>query len=139
MPPELEKRLYYQGIELFNEGEYFEAHEAWEEIWHMAAGPRHAFYQGMIQCAVALEHYRRGNPRGVRSLYDSYRPKFKDLPGVFMGLEVPQFLAAMEASLRPALVAGVVAPVVLDTATVPRIVLMYDPFENGEAQRLRRG
>ena len=49
----------------FNRHEFFEAHETWEDAWHMAWGIKHEFYQGMIQCAVALEHYRRSNPRGV--------------------------------------------------------------------------
>ena len=56
MPLELERKLYYDGIQLFNEHEFFEAHEVWEDIWHMAYGLKHKFYQGMIQCAVALEH-----------------------------------------------------------------------------------
>src|SRR5438046_3680607 len=101
MSPELERKLYYQGIELFNHHEFFEAHETWEDVWHMAYGLKHSFYQGMIQCAVALEHYRRGNPRGVVSLFNSYRPKFKDVPAVFMGLDVKAFLAQMHDVLRP--------------------------------------
>src|SRR6266576_156347 len=77
MPPDLEKKLYLDGIHLFNEHEFFEAHETWEDIWHMAYGLKHDFYQGMIQAAVALEHYRRSNPRGVVSLFRSYPPKFR--------------------------------------------------------------
>src|SRR5438477_12817776 len=95
MPLELERKLYYDGIQLFNEREFFEAHEVWEDAWHMAYGIKHDFYQGLIQCAVALEHYRRSNPRGVISLYQSYRPKFKHVPPIFMGLNVAEFLAAM--------------------------------------------
>src|SRR3954465_7545157 len=101
MSPELERKLYLDGIQLFNDREFFEAHEVWEDIWHMAYGLKHDFYQGMIQCAVALEHYRRSNPRGVLSLYNSYRPKFRHVPSVFMGLAVPPFLAAMREVLRP--------------------------------------
>src|SRR5438105_1300203 len=101
MPPDLERKLYYQGIQLFNEHEFFEAHETWEEIWHHACGLKHDFYQGMIQCAVALEHYRRSNPRGVLSLYNSYRPKFAKLPPVFMGLDIRTFLKSMHETLRP--------------------------------------
>src|SRR3954453_9266246 len=101
MSPELEKKLYHEGIELFNEHEFFEAHETWEDVWHMAFGAKHRFYQGLIQCAVALEHYRRSNPRGVISLFASSPPKFRDLPTQFMGLDVPAFLADMEATLAP--------------------------------------
>src|SRR5437763_16696586 len=103
MPLELEKKLYHQGIELVNEHEFFDAHETWQDIWHMAFGLNHSFYQGLIQCAVALEHYRRSNPRGVLSLYGTDRPKFRDVPPVFMGLDVPGFLADMHEALRPVL------------------------------------
>ena len=50
---------------------------------------------------VALEHYRRSNPRGVISLYDSYRKHFKNVPDIFMGLDVKSFLARMHETLRP--------------------------------------
>src|SRR3954469_2523570 len=99
----LEKKLYLDGIHLFNEGEFFEAHEVWEDCWHEAYGTKYEFYQGMIQCAVALEHYRRSNPRGVVSLYDSYRRHFKDVPETFMGLDVADFLGRMKLALSPVL------------------------------------
>jgi hypothetical protein len=133
MPPEKERELYYEGIRLFNEHEYFEAHEVWEDIWHMAYGLKHAFYQGMIQCAVALEHYRRSNPRGVVSLHRSYHIRFRNVPAVFMGLDVPGFLAAMERTLQPILSAD--PP--LERGQV-ELDLQSDPFETGEAQRFDR-
>ena len=141
MPPELERKLYYDGIQLFNEHEFFEAHEVWEDIWHMAYGLKHDFYQGLIQCAVALEHYRRSNPRGVVSLFESYNRHFKGVPKIFMGLNVEEFLGQMKQTLSPVLTLdplperGVIE---LDAAAVPTIRLMYDPFETGEAQRYAR-
>lgn len=138
LPPALEKKLYYEGIQLFNEHEYFDAHEAWEEVWHMAYGLKHDFYQGLIQCAVALEHFRRSNPRGVASLYKSYQPKFAQAPPVFMGLDVTAFLAAMRDVLRPVVEANPLpekGQIELDLALAPKIQLLYDPFERGEAQR----
>ncbi len=141
MSPELEKKLYHQGIELFNEHEFFEAHEVWEDIWHMAYGIKHSYYQGMIQCSVALEHYRRSNPRGVISLYKSYTPKFANVPAVFMGLDVTAFLAAMKHALEQVLTADPVpekGAIELDIARVPTIVLQYDPFETGEAEKYNR-
>jgi hypothetical protein len=138
MSPAIERKLYYDGIELFNEHEFFEAHEVWEDAWHMAYGIKHDFYQGMIQCAVALEHYRRSNPRGVLSLFKSYNTKFVHVPAVFMGLEVQPFLARMKEALRPVLEADPVpekGEIELDPSRVPKIDLLYDPFETGEAQR----
>jgi len=141
MPVETERKLYYDGIHLFNEHEFFEAHEVWEDAWHMAYGTKFEFYQGMIQCAVALEHYRRSNPRGVVSLFESYNRHFKDVPATFMGLDVKSFLARMHEVLRPVLEAkplperGVIE---LDASRAPRIELVYDPFETGEAQQYAR-
>jgi hypothetical protein len=134
----LERKLYYDGIELFNEHEFFEAHEVWEDIWHMAYGIKHEYYQGMIQCAVALEHYRRSNPRGVLSLFKSYNTKFVRVPAVFMGLDVKDFLQRMHEVLRPVLEADPTperGQITLDPSCVPRIELGYDPFETGEAQK----
>lgn len=138
MPPDLERKLYYDGIQLFNEHEFFEAHEAWEEAWHAAYGLKHDFYQGMIQCAVALEHYRRSNPRGVLSLYNSYRPKFKNVPPVFMGLDVTRFLQGMRDVLRQVVEADPLpekGQIELDASRAPTITLLYDPFETGEAAK----
>jgi predicted metal-dependent hydrolase len=134
----LEKKLYLDGIQLFNEGEFFDAHEVWEDCWHEAYGVKYEFYQGMIQCAVALEHYRRSNPRGVVSLYDSYRKHMRDVPDVFMGLDVKSFLINMRDALRPVIEADPLpakGTIELDLARTPKIALQYDPFENGEAQR----
>ncbi|MFI5381324.1 MAG: DUF309 domain-containing protein [Tepidisphaerales bacterium] len=141
MPIEEEKRLYLQGIDLFNAHCYFDAHEAWEEIWHHAGGVKKDFYQGMIQAAVALEHYRRSNPRGVVSLHRAYRRRLACVPPVSMGLDVPRFLAEMEEMLRPVVSADPLperGAIELDTSLAPRISLAYDPFENGEAERLGR-
>ena len=141
MSPDVERKLYLEGIQLFNEHEYFDAHEAWEDVWHMAYGIKHDFYQGLIQCAVALEHYRRSNPRGVVSLYKSYQPKFADVPPRFMGLDVGKFLGEMREALRPVLDADPLpekGEIALDVSRTPKIELLYDPFENGEAQRYSR-
>jgi uncharacterized protein len=141
MDSTLERKLYYDGITLFNEHEFFEAHEVWEDIWHMAFGTKFEFYQGMIQCAVALEHYRRSNPRGVVSLFESYNRHFKDVPKVFMGLNVEDFLSQMKKTLWPVISSNPLpqkGEIELDATSVPVIGLIYDPFETGEAQRFAR-
>lgn len=133
-----ERNNYLEGIRLFNEHDFFEAHEVWEDAWHMAYGIKHDFYQGMIQCAVALEHYRRSNPRGVLSLYKSYQQKFVKVPDPFMGLEVKAFLLKMYHMLAPVVEASPLpekGQIKLDPSNAPQIELRYDPFETGEAQK----
>lgn len=55
----------------FDAGEYFEAHEVWEDLWNEAYGPRHAYLQGLIQTAVALHHAGNANWAGTRKLLAS--------------------------------------------------------------------
>ena len=76
--------LYLKGIALFNDCDFFESHEAWEELWANYRGPSRAFYQGLIQTAVALHHFGNGNIRGARKLFvtsrnylEPYRPKHR--------------------------------------------------------------
>jgi uncharacterized protein len=128
--PEWEQERYLEGIRLFNEHDFFQAHEVWEEIWRHSAGIQRHFYQGLIQCSVALEHYRRGNPRGVASLYNSYRKHFGSVPALFMSLDIGPFLNEMEILLRPVLdrvPAPIRGEIFLDVAQVPRIVLQGNP------------
>jgi uncharacterized protein len=53
------------GIDLFNRGSYFEAHEAWEELWTGEHGPRRLFLQALIHLAVSFHHHACHNPRGA--------------------------------------------------------------------------
>ena len=54
---------YLQGIEYFNECEFFEAHDTWEALWTEYHGPSRDYYKGLIQAAVCLHHYVKGNIR----------------------------------------------------------------------------
>ena len=56
---------FEHGIRLFNHGEYFEAHEAIEQVWVNAAGARRFFLQAIIHFAVAFHHDRQSNPAGA--------------------------------------------------------------------------
>jgi predicted metal-dependent hydrolase len=53
------------GLFFFNDGRYFEAHEAWEDLWRVTGPPLRTFYQGLIQAAVGLHHLERGNRIGA--------------------------------------------------------------------------
>src|SRR5712691_4589106 len=48
-------RDYLFGIDLFNHGYYWEAHEAWEVLWHSCgrSGPTADFLKGLIHLAAA--------------------------------------------------------------------------------------
>jgi len=56
-------------IRLFNEREFFDAHEELESLWFETEGELKDFYKGLIQCAVAFVHLSRQNFRGAKKLY----------------------------------------------------------------------
>ncbi|MGA7872728.1 MAG: DUF309 domain-containing protein [Candidatus Binatus sp.] len=87
--------FYERGIDLFNEGRFFECHEAWEEIWKRSDGETKLFYQGLIQAAVAILHAQRGNLEGARSLYEKASAKLDPIPPEHMGLAVAELRAAL--------------------------------------------
>jgi hypothetical protein len=57
------------GIEHFNAGRFFPAHEAWETAWKQARGTDdEEFFKGLSQLGAGYVHYRRGNPHGAQTL-----------------------------------------------------------------------
>jgi predicted metal-dependent hydrolase len=88
---------YLAGIVLFNRGDYFEAHEVWEELWMESAGPEKRFYQGLIQAAVGLCHFCNGNVRGAVKLYHSSRDYMSRCGPSYLGLDNDQFWQQMTA------------------------------------------
>lgn len=90
---------YLEGIRLFNAGRYFECHEMLEEIWHPAEGENRLHYQGLIQAAIALEHWRNGNRAGALGLYEKAREKWAQLPPQTMGLDLKCLQEAMDGFL----------------------------------------
>jgi hypothetical protein len=60
---------YQFGIDLFNHGYYWEAHEAWEGLWHAChrTGLTATFLKGLIKLAAAGVKAREGRNEGVQS------------------------------------------------------------------------
>jgi predicted metal-dependent hydrolase len=61
-----------RGLALFNSADFFDAHEALEDVWREA--PRHSrrrrHLQGLVQLAVAFHHQSTGNRVGARSVLE---------------------------------------------------------------------
>jgi hypothetical protein len=60
--------VWLWAIDLFNHGFYWEAHEAWEGLWHAAGrrGPTADFLKGLIKLAAAGVKAHEGRPEGVK-------------------------------------------------------------------------
>jgi uncharacterized protein len=90
------EEFFQQGIDLFNEGRFFECHEAWEQAWLRSKGQEKLFYQGMIQAAVAILHTQRGNLDGTRSLRAKAIDKLGALPADYMAIALDELRRALE-------------------------------------------
>lgn len=88
---------YLYGIDLFNHGFYWEAHEAWEGLWVACGrvGPTATFLQALINLAAARFKARWGSARGTAAnaatalrLLQSFAAQTGRHGGQFMGLDV---------------------------------------------------
>ena len=62
-----QNEMWLYAIDLFNHGYYWEAHEAWESLWHAAGriGPTADLLKGLIKLAAAGVKSREERRRGV--------------------------------------------------------------------------
>lgn len=81
---------FERGMAHFNAGEFFQAHEVWEELWLRAPEEEKAFLQGLIQIAAAFHHFQRGNLSGARSLLAAGLEKTGRYPGNHNGIALKQ-------------------------------------------------
>ncbi len=67
------------AVELFNQADWYPAHDAFEELWHETSGQARQTIQGVLQVAVAQLHLQRGNRRGATLLYGEGLGRLKAL------------------------------------------------------------
>jgi predicted metal-dependent hydrolase len=85
---EEERQALRLGARQVNEGYFFEAHDTLEEAWSGLRGEARDFFQGLIQVAVALYHWRNGNRGGCLTMFDRGLTRLKRYPDAYCGLEV---------------------------------------------------
>jgi predicted metal-dependent hydrolase len=76
------------GIDAFNAGRFFPAHEAWETCWKQTKQTAEAeFFKGLSQLGAGYVHLLRGNPHGAYTLLrrgagriQRYGPEHRGVP-----------------------------------------------------------
>lgn len=105
---------YLYGIDLFNHGYWWEAHEVLEAVWR-AAGQRSTVcgqcVQGLIQLAGAQLKRFISEPRGAQSLTQAGIKKLSLIEGIYLGIDVAPLIAEVKRCLQE------------DRGEFPRIVL----------------
>jgi hypothetical protein len=58
-PQDPDRSALKEGARLYNQGEYFDAHEVLEDPWRELTGADREIYQGIIQVAMGYRHATR--------------------------------------------------------------------------------
>jgi hypothetical protein len=93
---------YLYGVDLFNRRFYWEAHEAWEAVWHTCnkSGTQGLFVQGLIQISAALLRWHMGTERGARKLHRDGRAKLeraaRESPLEYMGISIATWIDELD-------------------------------------------
>jgi CheY-like chemotaxis protein len=80
--------LALRGLEEFNRGEYFEAHELLELAWNEDQSPARELYRAILQVGVAYLQIERGNYNGALKMFLRLRQWIDPLPPVCRGIDV---------------------------------------------------
>ena len=95
-----ETQLLNEGLHRFDTGQFWHAHESWEDLWN-ALKAREApheeilLVQGLIQTAAMLLHHQRKNAVGVRKQWAKLEPKLNGWSTAW-GLDIATHLEVIE-------------------------------------------
>ncbi len=85
---EKKEQLFFDGLQAYEEKDFFEAHELWEELWSEYYLDDKTFIQGLIQLAVSFVHLGNGNLNGAKSLMKKSADKFSSYSGLHRGINI---------------------------------------------------
>jgi predicted metal-dependent hydrolase len=77
-----------KGMQLFDQGEYWLAHEALEEAWKEESGPVRELYRAILQAGVVYLHIERDNYIGAIKVYAKVQKWIQPWPDVCRGIEI---------------------------------------------------
>lgn len=116
-----------EGIRLFNAGEFFECHEALEDIWHEEREPIRYLYQGILQIGVGFHHLRNRNFRGATLLLRDGIEKTRYFTPECMGIRTVELCDQAQVCLDLLHALGKERIAEFDWLLVPRVSMVDEP------------
>lgn len=94
-------RTFREGVAAYKRGEYYKAHERWEELWRIEPeGPTKQFLQGLIQTAAALHKlYSMKSAQGAIRLFERARARLSSASDGMGGVDVKGLVRGIERAL----------------------------------------
>ena len=93
---EIKDQLFNKGLKHYRANEFYEAHEAWEDLWSDFFLEDKKFIQALIQLSVSFVHMGNNNLNGARSLLRKCKEKFEKFSGIHRGIDIDRLLIDIE-------------------------------------------
>tara|TARA_B100001989_G_C24338105_1_gene363584 strand:- start:279 stop:647 length:369 start_codon:yes stop_codon:yes gene_type:complete len=84
------------ALNLFNKHEWYEAHDAFEEIWNTVDGDERQVIQGILQVSVSQFHLSKGNLNGATILLGEGLGRIKTRTQINLGIDLESFCGCLE-------------------------------------------
>ena len=94
------KDSFFVALNLFNNHKWYEAHDAFEEIWNTLDGDERQVIQGILQVSVSQFHLSRGNLNGATILLGEGLGRIKTRTKINLGIDLESFCLCLEDLLR---------------------------------------
>tara|TARA_B100000212_G_C27299507_1_gene500910 strand:+ start:302 stop:670 length:369 start_codon:yes stop_codon:yes gene_type:complete len=88
------------ALDLFNNKRWYEAHDAFEEIWNGLYGDERQIIQGILQVSVSQFHLSKGNLNGAMILLGEGLGRIKNRVSIDLGLDLLSFCNSLEILLE---------------------------------------
>jgi hypothetical protein len=102
-----------RGVALYNQGRYWEAHEALELVWRRAVPPERDLWQGLILAAAAMLHRERGNRHGLLTQGSAAIQKLRRAAPPGFPIETARFVQELQRCVEEG---GPVPPMLLQSS-----------------------
>ena len=90
----------YCSLNLFNSRKWYEAHDAFEEIWNTLDGDERQVIQGILQVSVSQFHLSKGNINGATILLGEGLGRIKTRTNTDLGIDLKSFCKSLEDLLK---------------------------------------
>ena len=94
------KDSLFTALSLFNNHKWYEAHDAFEEIWNSVDGDERQVIQGILQVSVSQFHLSKGNLNGATILLGEGLGRIKTRTKTNLGIDLDSFCLCLEDLLR---------------------------------------
>ena len=92
--------IFLDALNLFNNQKWYEAHDAFEDIWNTLEGDERQIIQGILQVSVSQFHLSKGNLNGATILLGEGLGRIKNRTNIDLGIDLESFCKCLEELLR---------------------------------------